>query len=147
MSGAQSLDLRERFIAAWQERHRPWLHARRCHGAPRPRSLRGNLQRLCASRGSGAPRKVDAAGEEVPRRLVCEPPATDEALARVDALPSRLQPHRTGMKQGQGTLLRKWWLRTRSGLQQGTPPALAAISPRDAAGGLAHRGDAIAQPF
>ncbi|NOJ83947.1 helix-turn-helix domain-containing protein, partial [Myxococcus xanthus] len=43
---------------------------------------------VCARpHGGGAPRKVDAAGEEVLRRLVCErPDATDEELARVYAV-------------------------------------------------------------
>jgi hypothetical protein len=44
-------------------------------------------------------------------------------------------------------LLRKWRLRTRSGLHQGIQLALAALSPSDAVGWFTHCGYSVAQPI
>ncbi|WP_095960447.1 helix-turn-helix domain-containing protein [Corallococcus macrosporus] len=92
MSSTHSLDLRERVIAAWQEGEGKSAIARRFMLGYAP--VRRYIARFettgsvrARPHGGGAPRKVDAAGEEVLRRLVCErPDATDEELARVYAV-------------------------------------------------------------
>lgn len=71
-------------------------------------------------------------GDATVRRYLAHVEATGSVCAR---------PH------GGGRLASQWRLRTRAGLHQGTTPTLAAISPRDAAGGLAHDGNTIGQPF
>ncbi|WP_095959969.1 helix-turn-helix domain-containing protein [Corallococcus macrosporus] len=92
MSTPRSLDLRERVVAARQEGEGKSAIARRLmlgHATVRRYIARFEATGSVRARphGGGAPRKVDATGEEVPRRLVCErPDATDEELARVDAV-------------------------------------------------------------
>ncbi|WP_082207150.1 helix-turn-helix domain-containing protein [Corallococcus macrosporus] len=92
MSSTHSLDLRERVIAAWQEGEGKSAIARRFMlGYATVRRYIARFETTGSVRarphGGGAPRKVDAAGEEVLRRLVCErPDATDEELAGVYAV-------------------------------------------------------------
>ncbi|NOJ81916.1 helix-turn-helix domain-containing protein [Myxococcus xanthus] len=87
MSSTHSLDLRERDIAAWHEGDGKSAIARRFMlGYVTVRRYIARFEATgsaCARpHGSGAPRKVVAAGEEVLLRLVCEhPDATDEGLA------------------------------------------------------------------
>lgn len=92
MSGTHSLDLRERVIAAWQQGEGKSAIARRFMlGYATVRRYIARFETngsVCAlPHGGGAPRKVDAAGEDVLRQWVSEhPDTTDEELARVYAV-------------------------------------------------------------